>query len=585
MLKDQLSNLDFTCFLDKEECPAGQPLTTSLRRAVRNSAMLVLIGTPGALSSSYVRLEVEEFRKTGRTIIPIDVDGAIGREGWDALTHGETVWLDESRQALERAIPSPQISDGILMSFRFTRRNTRRRISAVSTAVLFVVLSLVAAWIINSQVVARQQAAAQAQAAEKLARDRTVLAEQEFKRAEAATLAARTNQQTAVERAREATEQQRLAEAKTRLAQAHSLAYRAEEEVARFPQRSLLLAVEAARLAGAERDLIVESALRDTLWRVAGRGLGRTQAPVSAVAASQDGRWLAAAGGLAGCCTALTLWDRSRPYVQPTVFSNRERIAAIAITPDSRWLAAPYDNKTVVLWRLDDDQPFARQSVALPVEIPRIKSLVVSSDSRWLAIAGQSSVIAVYDLKAQDPLKGWRMLKGHDHFIEDLAFAPDSSLLASTGFDQSIRLWDLASPEPTKVQELLGHGGPVFRLAFAGSGRRLASTSRDRTIRVWDLVENRTLARIETQNNNTFIGLAASADYLAGAMSDGSIYVWGLNQPDFSKRVFETVVPSPGNDVRLTFTADGETLIASVAQDLHLWHLGVVLNCASISLG
>src|SRR6185369_2151597 len=74
-LRDQLKQLDFSCFLDFDELPAGNSLNKTLKRAISKSATLVIVGTGRAVKSRYVELEVEEFGKTGRPIIPIDIEG------------------------------------------------------------------------------------------------------------------------------------------------------------------------------------------------------------------------------------------------------------------------------------------------------------------------------------------------------------------------------------------------------------------------------------------------------------------------------------------------------------------------------
>ena len=44
-LKQQLGNLDFACFIDKEESPPGLSLGSTLEKALKNSPVLVLLAT------------------------------------------------------------------------------------------------------------------------------------------------------------------------------------------------------------------------------------------------------------------------------------------------------------------------------------------------------------------------------------------------------------------------------------------------------------------------------------------------------------------------------------------------------------
>ncbi len=68
-LKKQLSSLDFTCFIDEEESPAGSSLDPTLAKALRKSATFVLLATERALTRPYVTSEFEKFIATKRTIV------------------------------------------------------------------------------------------------------------------------------------------------------------------------------------------------------------------------------------------------------------------------------------------------------------------------------------------------------------------------------------------------------------------------------------------------------------------------------------------------------------------------------------
>ena len=57
-LVEQLEDLDFSCFIDVEELPVGQPLPPGLQRALRKSQALLLIGTEKGLTSRFVDQEV-----------------------------------------------------------------------------------------------------------------------------------------------------------------------------------------------------------------------------------------------------------------------------------------------------------------------------------------------------------------------------------------------------------------------------------------------------------------------------------------------------------------------------------------------
>ncbi len=76
-------------------------------------------------------------------------------------------------------------------------------------------------------------------------------------------------------------------------------------------------------------------------------------------------------------------------------------------------------------------------------------------------------------------------MEWHKGSVQTVAFSPDGELLATSGDDARIVVWDVESGEIAQ-QPLAGHQNIVFGLAFSADGRTLASASRDNTLRLWD---------------------------------------------------------------------------------------------------
>ena len=92
-----------------------------------------------------------------------------------------------------------------------------------------------------------------------------------------------------------------------------------------------------------------------------------------------------------------------------------------------------------------------------------------------------------------------RTLKGHDSFINSIAFSPDGKTLASGGNDSKIILWDTNTWKEKKTLKGVTSWGRS--IAFSPNGKLLASASRGEKIKVWDAItgtRQRTLKRSES---------------------------------------------------------------------------------------
>lgn len=79
-------------------------------------------------------------------------------------------------------------------------------------------------------------------------------------------------------------------------------------------------------------------------------------------------------------------------------------------------------------------------------------------------------------------------LEGHTEGVTDVAFSPDGAWLASVGDDTALRLWSVATGEPTA--EVYEHGSFVKSVMFdPNDSSRLASGAWDRTIWIWEQAE------------------------------------------------------------------------------------------------
>jgi WD40 repeat protein len=170
-LKEQLASMDISCFIDYDKIVPGDTLFSTLQQATRRSKALLLIGTPGALVSSFVETEFTNSLHAKRIIIPININETltkppaavmkngellpVKKEFAETLTQvmqpGQLVWITERSDAIAEgrpadAAPSAHIYSEISKLFKHDRRNRRVRAAITASAMVLLLLSLVAVW-------------------------------------------------------------------------------------------------------------------------------------------------------------------------------------------------------------------------------------------------------------------------------------------------------------------------------------------------------------------------------------------------------------------------------------------------------
>ena len=85
-------------------------------------------------------------------------------------------------------------------------------------------------------------------------------------------------------------------------------------------------------------------------------------------------------------------------------------------------------------------------------------------DGRLLATSGTNGVVKLWDIASGHG----RDLRGHTGDVYGVAFSPDGTRLATASGDPSVKLWDTASGD--ELLTLTGHAATVFDVAFSRDG-------------------------------------------------------------------------------------------------------------------
>ncbi|WP_051452189.1 TIR domain-containing protein [Actinospica robiniae] len=237
------------------------------------------------------------------------------------------------------------------------------------------------------------------------------------------------------------------------------------------------------------------------------------------------------------------LWGESGEYLRE-LFVQTKRVWSIGFSPDGDILATANDDNSVKLWYRTTN----RLIHTLADHEGRVRSLDFSADGALLATGCEDGKVRIWDVatgrlldRADLPVYSRRVyavdwalsggllasasLDGNAQLwdpatqtsvlipgaagakpIRTCALHPDGSLLAVSGADTNIHLWEVGAPGgPRHAAMLRGHTGVVNRLSFSRDGGMMASAADDGNVRLWTVPP---IDRVhEARARSTLIGL------------------------------------------------------------------------------
>ena len=176
--------------------------------------------------------------------------------------------------------------------------------------------------------------------------------------------------------------------------------------------------------------------------------------------------------------SGLILLDPQSPNAEPVWLGPRDKQAwSVAAMNASRSLLVSYVDGTVIVWDLASKQPIGSplsNPQAAPTSRIGIGSLSISPDQRLLAASGGDRVVTIYDLGTHSVSQALQTQSSDG--TQTVAFSPDGRKLAALGNDNRLYVWTIGQPAPNLISMSAScRAAPLSAMPLMAAATRVGS--------------------------------------------------------------------------------------------------------------
>ncbi|KAF2842901.1 WD40 repeat-like protein [Patellaria atrata CBS 101060] len=210
------------------------------------------------------------------------------------------------------------------------------------------------------------------------------------------------------------------------------------------------------------------------------------------------------------------VWNASNGTLAHTLASHAHRVNHLALSTDFVLRTAYHDHTGMVPdtdeGKLSKAKERFRKTAMINKKV--VERLVTASDD-----------FTIYLWEPSNSTKPVARLIGHQKQVNHVTFSPDGLYIASTGFDNHVKLWN--ARDGNFIYTLRGHVGPVYQCCFSADSRLLVTASKDTTLKAWDVRTGKLSVDLPGHADEVYaVDWSPDGERVSSAGKDKQVRIW-----------------------------------------------------------